>query len=159
MYILSTMTNKQPFALVLKVSHLKYHKKWKQAIWKQVKSIHIFSLSLQEQLFLRFLSRPESVPNSLFLGFDLHWESRESDSWSSTLSVCSTTVADSSMLFCMQQQQVCGTGCPSRFKVWVWKIGAWANRVLITLCSIRLFFCSGGSSSEAASKQSGFLKK
>lgn len=131
-----------------------YLKKWK----KESIDIHHYNIqySLQEQLFLRFLSLTRSAPLSLFWGFVLHGESRESDSWSSAASVCSTAVAVPSALFSVQQQQVSGTGCAARFKVWVWNRGARANRVLMALCSIRLFFSSGGSSSEAASKQTGF---
>lgn len=47
-------------------------------------------------------------------------------------------------------------GCAATFKVWVWYRGARANRVVMALCSIRLFFSSGGSSSDAANKRTGF---
>lgn len=96
-----------------------------------------------------------SAPLSLFWGFVLYGESRERDSGSSAVFVFSSPIADPSALFSVQQKQFSGTGCPSRFKVWVWNSGAWANRFLMAVCRIT-FFCSGGPSSEAASKQTGF---
>lgn len=110
------------------------------------------TFSDQELLFLRLLSLAGFISLSLFRDFILLGGSRESDSWSSAVSVWSSVVAGSSASFSVLQQQGSGMGCASRVKVWVWNRGEQANRALMALCSSRLFFCSGGLSFEAANK-------